>query len=88
MARYATDDLRYSVSWKAYCFIDEDERAAWAGHGDDLTLDVILDRLIDDLCGRGRLDRRDHGLADEELGRLLIDEYVQFPAPVGGAAPS
>ena len=82
IARYTTDDIRYSVSWKAYCFADEDERVAWAGHADDLTLDAILERLVADLCERGRLDSPDHGLADAELGKLLIDEYVRFPAPV------
>ena len=78
---FATDDLRYSVSWKAYCFVDEAERDAWAGHVDDLSLDVILERLVDDLVARGRLDTVDHGLPDPDLGRLLIDEHVHFPAP-------
>lgn len=82
VAGYTTDDIRYSVSWKAYCFADEAERAAWAEHRDDLSLDVVLERLVADLCDRGRLDSPQHGLADAELGKLLIDEYVRFPAPV------
>ncbi|HEX7135096.1 MAG TPA: hypothetical protein VF228_21160 [Iamia sp.] len=79
MAEYATDDLRYSLSWKAYCFADEDERAAWSDHTDDLTLDRILDTLERDLRQRGRLtgDRP----ADVDFGRLLIEEYIHFPAP-------
>src|SRR5436309_199337 len=81
VATYATDDLRYSVSWKAYCFADDAERAAWAAHTDDLSLEQILERLVADLCERGRLAGQDHQLADAELGRLLIDEYVRFPAP-------
>ena len=84
IATYATDDVRYSVSWKAYCFKDEAERDAWAGHSDDLTLEFILERLVADLCDRGRLDSPDRGLSDAELGRLLINEYVRFPA----AAPA
>jgi hypothetical protein len=82
VATYDTDELRYSVSWKAYCFADDAEREAWATHADDLTLETILARLVDDLVDRGRLSgaaERD-GLADAELGRLLIDEYVRFPA--------
>jgi hypothetical protein len=86
VGEYATDDIRYSVSWKAYCFADEAEREAWAGHHDDLTLDSILERLVADLCDRGRLDSLDHGLADAELGKLLIDEYVRFPAPQPASA--
>src|SRR4051794_40432350 len=29
IAKVATDDLRYSASWKAYCFADDAEREAW-----------------------------------------------------------
>ena len=81
IAGFGTDDLRYSVSWKAYCFADEAERVAWEGHVDDLELDVILDTLLADLRRRGVLatDERPH---DAELGKLLIDTYVEFPAAV------
>jgi hypothetical protein len=78
-ADYGTDDLRYSVSWKAYCFADEAERVAWAEHHDDLSLDRILATLEADLRDRGRLDGPRPGAAD--FGKLLIDTYVRFPAP-------
>jgi hypothetical protein len=75
---YAWEELRFSVSWKAYCFADEHERDTWREHADDLTVDVILDRLVADLVARGRVvpdvER------DGDLGLLLIDEYVRFPA--------
>ncbi|MDQ6697863.1 MAG: hypothetical protein M3Z46_10465, partial [Actinomycetota bacterium] len=38
---YGPDEVRFSVSWKAYCFADEDEHEAWRTHSDDLTLDQI-----------------------------------------------
>jgi hypothetical protein len=77
VAEYHWSDLRLSVSWKAYCFADLAEREAWRTHADDLTLDVILDRLAADLAERtgapvGR---------DTQLGVRLIDEYVRFPVP-------
>ena len=81
LATFATDELRYSVSWKAYCFVDGAERDAWATHADDLTLDHVVDRLVDDLCERGRLGDPADRPADAELGKLLIDEHVRFPAP-------
>ena len=81
VAEYATVDLRYSVSWKAYCFADDEDRAAWEGHADDLELDVILDTLLADLRRRGALGA-DERPPDAELGKLLIDTYVEFPAPV------
>jgi hypothetical protein len=79
---YGWDDLRFSVSWKAYCFADEAERQAWADHADDLTLDVILDRLDDDLRSRGLLegDRPE----PREFAILLIRSYIRFPEPVAG----
>jgi hypothetical protein len=84
VASLGTDDLRYSVSWKAYCFADEAERDAWAEHSDDLALDHILDVLEADLRERGRLDgpRPDA----TELGKLLIDTYIRFPEPAPAPA--
>ena len=73
VATYGTDDLRYSVSWKGYCFAGEPERDAWAGHVDDLTLDQILEILLADLG----IERP---ASDADLGRLLIDTYIRFPA--------
>lgn len=80
VAAYVTDDLRYSVSWKGYCFADEAERDAWADHRDDLTLEQILGRLVDDLVARRRLPSPGARPADADLARLLIDEYIRFPA--------
>ena len=77
LARYDWEQLRFSVSWKAYCFRDEHERDTWRRHRDDLTMDIVLDRLVDDLRARGRVDG--DVTRDAELGLLLIDEYVRFP---------
>jgi hypothetical protein len=77
VARYDWAELRFSVSWKAYCFGDTNERDAWRTHSDDLTVDAIVDTLVDDLRARGRIDR--DVAHDAQLGRLLIDEYVRFP---------
>lgn len=79
LARYGWEELRFSVSWKAYCFRDEAERAASRAHNDDLAIDTVLDRLVDDLKRRGCIDERP---ADEHLPRILIDEYIRFPRPV------
>jgi hypothetical protein len=78
VATYDWPQVRYSVSWKAYCFVDEDERRRWREHTDDLTLDFILDRLTDDLRERGVLDG-DPPEDENELGKLLIHEYIEFP---------
>jgi hypothetical protein len=79
VARYQWDELRFSVSWKAYCFVDEAERDAWRDHSDDLTIDAVLDTLVADLHARGRVEAS--VTRDADLGLLLIDEYVRFPTP-------
>jgi len=79
VVRYDWDDLRFSVSWKAYCFPDESSRRAMHEHTDDLTRAQVMDALLDDLRRRGRLEGEVPGGTD--LALLLIDEYVRFPAP-------
>jgi hypothetical protein len=77
VAEYEWPDLRFSVSWKAYCFADAHERDTWREHRDDLSLDRIVERLVDDLCARDRVPR--DVARDGKLGQLFIDEYVRFP---------
>jgi hypothetical protein len=76
-ASYGWDELRLSVSWKAYCFVDDDDRSAWRTHADDLTEASVVDRLVDDLRERGVVDGEP--ARDKELGLLLIDAYVRYP---------
>jgi hypothetical protein len=77
VADYAWDDLRFSVSWKAYCFADEAERQAWRDHTDDLTTEVVVGRLVDDMVTRGRV--APDVPVDRALGLSMIDEYVRYP---------
>jgi hypothetical protein len=78
IARYRWDELRFSVSWKAYCFEDAAEQAAWREHADDLSMDSVVQRFIDDLRSRGRLDDQPVTVGPE-LGQVIIDEYIRFP---------
>ena len=72
-------ELRFSVSWKAYCFANLGDRAAWRDHTDDVDPTTVLEALVADLKARGR---DDVGISSPQLGMQLIDEYVTFPAPV------
>ena len=81
VATYRWPDLRFSISWKAYCFADESERRAWAEHRDDLTVDQVVARLVEDLRARSIVGA--DVPAGNELVDLLIDTYVPYP---GGAA--
>ena len=82
---YAWDELRFSVSWKAYCFADARERDVWRDHTDDLELATVLDTLVDDLAGRGYDDT---SISSPALGNQLIDEYVRFPSTQPEPVPS
>jgi hypothetical protein len=80
LVELAWSDVRFSISWKAYCFTDEAERDAWRTHADDLSLEAILATLRRDLDERGVL-AADAELPDAELAILLIDTYEHYPAP-------
>jgi len=77
LARYRRDEVRFSVSWKAYCYRDDAERRLVEEHHDDLSLEGILDTLKADLRRRGAALPGD----ETELARLLIDTHIRFPAP-------
>lgn len=74
---YPPGAVRVSVQWKARCFESEaacaEARAAPARSVDD-----IVERLVDDLRGRGVLgtERRD----DLDLALTMIRTYIPFPA--------
>ena len=79
VVRYDWDDLRFSVSWKAYCFrrrgragapVQEHTRRSdpRAGHGRPPRRPAARGRLEGDMPG------------GTDLALLLIDEYVRFPA--------
>lgn len=77
IARYEWDELRFSVSWKAYCFADEAERERWKTNTDDLRLDVVLNKFITDLRSRERI--LGPIPSQSELALMIIDEYIVFP---------
>ncbi len=84
VARYRWEQIRFSISWKAYCFRDEEERQTWRERRDDLSLDSILAMLEKDLRARNRLDgpRPDN----RAFAELLVGEYIHFPPPTPLAA--
>jgi hypothetical protein len=80
VAEYHWKDLRFSISWKAYCFADEAERRAWFEHRDDLGVERVVDRLLADLRARGAPTAERP--SDTDLADLLIDTYVRYPPPI------
>jgi hypothetical protein len=82
-AVYNWDDLRLSISWKAWCFADAAEVRMNDDHSDDLTLDQILDTFVDDLRRRGVISSR---ADDDALAHVILDEYIRFPQETPQAA--
>ena len=79
LARYRWEEIRFSVSWKAYCYEDEADRQRAERHEDDLGLPRILDVLEADLRRRGRLEGPRP--PEDPFALRLIEEYVRFPRP-------
>jgi hypothetical protein len=86
VASYPRGALRFTISWKMFCFRDMAERDAWHADGDRLTHDTIVRILTDDLVARGILA----GPATDTVtfARAVVDTYYHSP-PVdsGGTAP-
>ncbi|HMF82814.1 MAG TPA: hypothetical protein VKI01_06035 [Acidimicrobiia bacterium] len=80
VADYPWNELRFSISWKAYCFADEADRDAWRTHTDDLSLDATLATFVDDLRARGCITG--DVPPPRELALMIIDEYIRFPPAV------
>jgi hypothetical protein len=77
LADYSWPELRYSISWKAYCFRNETEEATWREGTDDLTVDFILNRLEKALRKRDILN----GARPEptEFALMLVKSFVHYP---------
>ena len=78
LANYSWPQLRYSISWKGYCFKDEQEQALWQSGDDHLTLDRILGTLENELRARGVLS----GSRPQptEFALMMVDTFIRFPA--------
>lgn len=76
---YEWSDMRFSISWKAYCFEDEADRQRWREAKDDLSLEFILDTL------KAELARREtpvaEGIEPKDFAALLVDTFIKFPVP-------
>ena len=77
LAEYTWSKIRYSISWKGYCFKDEAERATWEQGSDDLTIDQIIDTLEQALRRRAVLEGERPG--PDALAQMMVETFVRFP---------
>ncbi|MEP4148295.1 MAG: hypothetical protein ABJL54_13845 [Halioglobus sp.] len=77
LARYSWPQIRYSISWKGYCFKDQEERSLWESGSDDLTLDQIIDLFERDLRQSGRMkgDRPE----PDDFAQMMVETYIHYP---------
>ncbi len=85
LERFPFEAIRVSISWKAQVLRTSAEVALVDGHGDDLTLDAVVDAFLADLRTRGReIPRPDEPLTDTSFIAALNDVYRQ-PKPIDPA---
>jgi hypothetical protein len=78
LADFIWSQIRYSISWKAYCFIDDQAETLWREGLDDLSTSDILDTLEAALRERGLL--KGAPPSPTELALLLVDTFVRYPS--------
>jgi len=78
---FSWSSLRYSISWKAYCFEDDEAEALWRSGIDTLSIDEILSTLEASLRERGLL--KGFRPSPTEFALLLVSSFVTFPAAAG-----
>lgn len=77
LANFRWAEIRYSISWKAYCFADDQAEKLWRDGADELSSKEIIDTLDTALRDRGVLQgaRPD----PTKFALLLVDTFVKYP---------
>ena len=77
---YDTDDLRWTIVYRARCFASEEEVQKFHNMPDEETMQLedILNTLKQDLVKRGRL-KPDDTQSPLDLAVTLMDEYITYP---------
>lgn len=78
--RYRPHEMRLLVHWNAEVYTDLDEVKKNMDHSDDLTHDVVFERLLADMRSRGvQVAEPSDPLHDKEFIRALIATYSVTP---------
>jgi hypothetical protein len=78
--RYQPNEIRLLVHWNAEVYMDMDEVKKNMDHSDDLTHEIVFDRLLADLRARGvAVDEPSDPLHDRDFIRALIATYSITP---------
>jgi hypothetical protein len=78
--RYRPEEMRLLVHWSAELYADEDEAEKAFDHSDDLTTDIVFERLLADLRSRGvEIGEPTDPMHDSDFIRALIATYTIAP---------
>jgi hypothetical protein len=78
--RYRPDEMRLLVHWSAELYADLEEAEKSFDHSDDLTTDVVFERLLADMRAKGvDVAEPSDPLHDTEFVRALIATYTIAP---------
>jgi hypothetical protein len=78
--RYRPEEMRLLVHWNAEVYSDMDEVKKSMDHSDDLTHDVVFERLLADLHAKGvKVDEPSDPMHDQAFIRALIETYSIAP---------
>lgn len=83
VADYRWPQIRYSISWKGYCFRDQRARQAWETHSDDLAMEQILDVFEEEMRRRGVFTSQRP--APDLFARLMVETFVHYPGESPGS---
>lgn len=77
LAHYEWSQIRYSISWKGYCFRSSAERLAWEEHSDDISLEQILAIFEAEL--RRRKVFSGARPEPDAFALLMVQTFIRFP---------
>jgi len=78
--RYQPDEMRLLVHWSAEVYRDMDEVKKSMDHSDDLTHDIVFERLLADMRAKGvQVAEPSDPLHDTDFIRALISTYAIAP---------
>ena len=78
--RYRPEEMRLLVHWSAELYSDMEEAEKAFEHSDDLTVDIVVERLLADMRSRGtKVADPTDPLHDSDFIRALIETYTIAP---------
>jgi len=87
--RYQPEEMRLLVHWNAEVYADKDEVRKSMDHSDDLTHDMVFERLLADMRAKGvAVAEPSEPLHDQDFIRALIATYTIAPTTDWAQAPA